>query len=262
MYSVRPIRTPLEPARRSPPRSRAPRRGPRPRTASPPRLRVASLPSRERIDSASLEATPRQEGQTAFPLARPPYGGIKYQPLLHSARVRRRQAAIPHSGCDRSPVRQLRSLLRHSGRCGDTVGTCDAVQDVLGTAPATVLPTSHTSFKLSPPWSPRTAWARPSEAAPALTSTRPWPAGPSERRHATPGGRYPLQQRPRRPLELQGRRRDLRKAKDDAQDDCHARRHTPQYTFHSARPLRSRDLGRRRRLPQSPVHVHRLSLCL
>ena len=176
---------------RSPPRSRAPRRDPRPRPASPPRSRVASLPSEERIISTSLEATPRQKGQPALPLTRPPNGGIKHQPLLHTARVRQRQAAIPHSGCDRSLVRQLWSLLRHSERCGDTVGTCDAVQDVLGTAPATVLPTPHTSFKLSPPRSPRTAWAQPSEAAPALTRTRPWPAGPSERRHVTLGGRYP-----------------------------------------------------------------------
>ena len=53
------------------------------------------------------------------------------------------------------------------------------------------------------------------------------------------------------PAELQGRRRDLRKAKDDAQDDCHARRHTPQYTFYSARPLHPRDSGKRRRLPRS-----------
>jgi len=196
------------------------------------------------------------------PLTRPPYGGIKCEPLLHSARVRRRQASIPHSGCNRSPVRQLQSLLHHSGRCGSTVGTCDAVQDVLGTAPATVLPTPHTSFKLSPPWSPRMAWAQPSEAALALTRTRPWPTGPSERRHATSGGRYHLQQLPRRPLELQGRRRDLRKAKDDAQDDCHARRHSPQCTFHSARLLHPRDSGRRRRLPRSPVHVHRPSLRL
>ena len=96
------------------------------------------------------KATPRQKGQTALPFTRPPYKGIKCQPLLHSARARRRQAAIPHSGCDQSPVRQLRSLLRHSGRCGDTVGTCDAVRDVLGTAPATVLPTPHTSFKNFP----------------------------------------------------------------------------------------------------------------
>ena len=49
------------------------------------------------------KATLRQKGQTALPLTRPPYEDIKGQPLLNSARVRRRQAAIPHSGCDRSP---------------------------------------------------------------------------------------------------------------------------------------------------------------
>ena len=57
------------------------------------------------------KATPRRKGQTVLLLTRPPYEGIKCQPLLHSARVRRRQAATPHSGSDRSPVRQLRSLL-------------------------------------------------------------------------------------------------------------------------------------------------------
>ena len=87
-----------------------------------PRSRVASLPLRKQNISASLEATPRRKGQTTLPLAHPPYGGIKCQPLLHSAWVRRRQAATPHSGYDRSPVRQLRSLLRHPGRCGSTVG--------------------------------------------------------------------------------------------------------------------------------------------
>ena len=81
-----------------------------------------------------------------------------------------------HSDCSLGLIRQLRSLLRHSGRCGDTVGTCDTVQDVLGTAPATVLPTPHTSFKLFPPRSPQMAWARPSEAAPTLTRKGPWPA--------------------------------------------------------------------------------------
>jgi len=116
------------------------------------------------------------------------------------------------------------------------------------TARATILPTLHTSFVLSLPRSPRTAWARPSEAAPALTGTRPWPVGPSERRHATLGGRYPPQRRPRRPLEPPGRRRDPRKTKDDAQDDCHAQRHTPQCTSHSARTLHPHDSARRRRL--------------
>ena len=53
---------------------------------------------------------------------------------------------------------------------------------------------------------------------------------------------------PCRLLEPPGRRRDLRKTKDDAQDDCHARRHTPQCTSHSARPLHPRDSGKRRRL--------------
>ena len=39
----------------------------------------------------------------------------------------RRQTTTPHNSCDRSPVRQLRSLLRHPRPCGDTVGTCDAL---------------------------------------------------------------------------------------------------------------------------------------
>ena len=177
-------------------------------------------------------------------------------------------AAAPESDGVRLPLRTVavtRVLSANSGhcsghprRCGDTVGTCDAVRDVLGTAPATMLPTPHTSFRLFPPWSPRTTWAQPSGAAPALTRMRPWPAGPSGRRHATPAGRYTLQRLPRRPQELQGRWRDLRKA----QNDCHARRHTPQCTFHSARPLHPRDSGRRQRLPRSPVHVHCPSLCL
>ena len=45
-----------------------------------------------------------------------------------------------------------------------------------------------------------------------------WPAGPTEHRHATSGRRYTLQRRPRRLLGLSGRRRDLCKAEDDAQD--------------------------------------------
>jgi len=97
-------------------------RDPRLCPTSPPRLRVVELPSSRQLISASLEATPRRKGQMALPLTRPSYGGIKCQPLLHSAQDRWRQAAIPHSGCDRSPVRQLRSLLRHPGRCGNTVG--------------------------------------------------------------------------------------------------------------------------------------------
>src|SRR6185295_16069189 len=67
-------------------------RDPRLRPASPPRSRVANLPSSGQIISASLEATPRRKGQTALPLTRLSYGGIKSQPLLHSAQDRRSQA--------------------------------------------------------------------------------------------------------------------------------------------------------------------------
>jgi len=62
-------------------------------------------------------------------------------------------------------------------------------------------------------------------------------------RNATLGGLNILQRRPRRLLGLAGRRRDLRKTTDDIQDDCHARRHAPQCTFYSVRPLHPRDSG-------------------
>ena len=74
-FTVWPIRDPLEPVEQSPPRSRPPRRGLQRCAASPPRSRVADLPSESRPtpprpsppqdlvsggNSASLEATPRQ----------------------------------------------------------------------------------------------------------------------------------------------------------------------------------------------------------
>ena len=139
-----------------PPRSRAPVETPRAGGTSPPRSRVANLPSSGRHISASLEATPRRKGQTALQLTRQSYEGIKCQPLLHSAQDRRRQAAIPHSGCDRSPIRQLRSLLRHPGRCDSTVGTRDAGRDVLGTAPDYYSANSGCPDSTSPHQRPRT----------------------------------------------------------------------------------------------------------
>ena len=42
---------------------------------------------------------------------------------------------------------------------------------------------------------------------------------------------------------LAGRRRDLRKTKDDIHDDCHVRRHAPQYISYSIRTLHPRDSG-------------------
>ena len=74
--SMRPIHIPLEPAERSPPRSRVP------------------LGPAGQI-SASLEATPRHKGQTAPPPNRSPYEGIKSQPLHHGSKCGRRQATTP-----------------------------------------------------------------------------------------------------------------------------------------------------------------------
>ena len=116
-------------------------RDPRLRPASPPRSRVANLPSSRQLISASLEATHRRKGQTALPLTCPSYGGIECQPLLRSAQDRRRQAAISHSGCDWSPIRQLQSLLRHPGRYGGTVEPETRDEMCSGTAPVTILPT-------------------------------------------------------------------------------------------------------------------------
>ena len=146
-------------------------RDPRLRPASPPRSRVANLPSSGQNISASLEgseptleqgesSSPRsrppldEEGQTALPLTRPSYGLIKCQPLHHSAQDRRRQAAIPHSGCDRSPVRQLRSLLHHPRRCGSTVEpatrdeTCSALLELLCSQLS--MPPSYFPFRGAP----------------------------------------------------------------------------------------------------------------
>ena len=135
--------SPLKPARQSPPRSRAPRRGPRQLPAPLLYSRVANLPSGKRADSTSLEGNeptpgkadqlrlarghPSTERTNVHPLNRPLYIGIKCRQLRCSTRVRRRQAATPHSNSTRSPVRQLRSLLHHPRHCSDTVGTCDAL---------------------------------------------------------------------------------------------------------------------------------------
>ena len=92
---MRPIRIPLEPAGRSPPRSRVPVETPRLRPTSPTRSRVAHLLSSGQNISASLEAISRHKGQTALPLTRLSYEGIKGQPLRHGTQDKRRQAAIP-----------------------------------------------------------------------------------------------------------------------------------------------------------------------
>jgi len=89
--------------------------------ASPPRPSIAHR------TSASLEATSRLTELVTHLLTYPSDKGIKCQPLHRRARVGRRQATMPHSGCDWGPVHQLRSLLRHPQHCSGTVGTCNAL---------------------------------------------------------------------------------------------------------------------------------------
>ena len=96
-------------------------------------------------------------------------------------------------------------------------------------------------------WNRRSAWARPSNAARALTRARHPPTGPSAPRHVEHGGRYPPQQSPRRPLEPQGRWRDFRKAKDDAQDNRRPSSmisSAPQCTFYNSCSLCAPDSRR------------------
>ena len=146
--------------------------------------------------------------------------------------------AAPGSDGVRPPLRTVtvtRVLFANSDHCTAIPGAVAPLWEpamhcanMRGAIPSTVLPTPCTSLVLSSPRNPRTAWPRPSGAARALTRSRPPPAGPSERRHIKRMGRYPLQEPPCRPLELPGRRRDLRKTKDDSQDNRHARRHALQ----------------------------------
>ena len=119
--------------------------------------------------------------------------------------------------------------------------------NVRGAVPSTVLPTPCTSLVLSSLQDPQTAWARPSKVAPTWTRTRPRHAGPSKLRHATPRGRDPPQQPPRRLQEPQWRRCDLRKAKDTVQDSRTPGAmisSTPQCTSYSRRPLCAPDSGK------------------
>ena len=154
------------------------------------------------------KATPWQKGQTTLPLTRPPYEGIKCQPLLHSARVRRHQATTPHSGSDRSPVRQLRSLLPGAvAALWEPATQCKMCSALLQLLFCQLL---HTFPSVEPPNGMGTTLGSDSGLDQDKTLAC--------RTLGTPA---------RRPLEPPGRRRDLRKTKDDAEDDSHARLHTP-----------------------------------
>src|SRR6185437_1189533 len=121
--SMWPIRTPLRPTERSPPRSR-----------------VADLPSSGWPISASLEAVSRHKGQTAPPPNRPPYEGIKGQPLHHGSKGGRRQTATPAVGVTGAPFTDP----GHRSATPVAVATLWGIQRgtrQVGTAPVTVLPT-------------------------------------------------------------------------------------------------------------------------
>ena len=75
--------------------ARGQRTCPRAGGQSPPRSRTADLPSSGWPISASLEAISRHKRQMAPPPNRPPYEGIKSQPLHHGSKGRRRQTATP-----------------------------------------------------------------------------------------------------------------------------------------------------------------------
>ena len=189
----------------------------------------------------------------------------------HSAQDRRHQIAIPHSGCDRSPVRQLRSLLRHPGRCDRTVEP--TTRDETGSA---LLPLLFCQLRLSglhlitrmvpdPPPDREGVRCRHEpleEGRPALVARVPdlpprgvrdlhvSPRPPSVHAStpsrgsgpaaypATAGARRTPTYRAHRTPHLEActpysddhaacgglaeRRRDLRRTKDDIQDDCHA----------------------------------------
>jgi len=134
---MRPIRIPLKPAGRSPPRSRVPLR---PAGQSPPRSRVADLPSSGWPISASLEAISRHKGQTAPPPNRPPYEGIKGQPLHHGPKDGRRQTATPAVDVTGAPFTDP----GHRSATPVAVATLWGIQRgtrQVGATPVTVLPT-------------------------------------------------------------------------------------------------------------------------
>ena len=100
------------------------------------------------------------------------------------------QSTMPHSGCDRSPIRQLRPLCRYSWHCSDPVRTC------LTQLP----PLCYQLLVLPLLQDPRQAWGQLSDAVQTLTRTRPPSAGPSALHRVKRGGQYDQQQPSHRPL--------------------------------------------------------------
>ena len=162
-------------------------------------------------------------------------------------------AAAPGLDGVRLPLRTVvatKVLSANSGHCTAIPGAVAPLWEpanVHGTAPATVLPTPRTFHVLSPPQEPSNGMGTTLGRGPDLDQIKT----PTCRtlgtlpRHAW--RTYPLQEPPCCPLELPGRRRDLRRTKDDTQDNC-----TPsaslssaaQCTFYSILPLHAPDSGK------------------
>ena len=142
----------------------------------------------------------------------------------------------------------------NSGHCSVIPGTVAPLWEpathcvnVASTAPATMLPTPRTTPCTFPASEPTIGMGATLERGPSLDQSKTPALGPSAPRHVEQGGQYPPQQSPQRPLEPQGRRRDLRKAKDDAQDNRRPGAmisSAPQCTFYNSCSLCAPDSGR------------------
>ena len=160
----------------------------------------------------------------------------------------RHQTTTPHSSCDRSPVRQLRSLLRHPGPCGDTVGTCDALCGCAWHCSRNCAAYSPYSLRTSSSAEPSIGIGATLGRGPGLdqSKTSAWRTLGALPR--MPRGRYPPQQSPRRPQELSGCRRDLRKARTSPRTTARPAPYSPvphsvpsTLDIHCAPPIRGED---------------------
>ena len=123
---------------------------PRGSTPTPPRSRVTSLPSRKRIDSISLEVTPRRKVQTAI------CSPTRRTEALNA----NNSAAAPGSDGVWPPLRATTAPgvpSANSGHCSTIPGAVATLWEhathcanVRGAAPSTVLPTLCTSSAAGP----------------------------------------------------------------------------------------------------------------
>ena len=176
----------------------------------------------------------------------------------------RRQTTTPHNSCDRSPVRQLRSLLRYPRPCGDTVGTCDALCGHAWHCFRSCVSYSPYSLRTFSTAEPSIGMGATLGHGPGIDQSKTSTWRTLDALPRMPGGRYPQQQPPRRPQELSGRQRDLRKARTSPRTTARPVPYSlvphsvpSTVDIHCAPLIRGEDDNFR-----PPVHVHRPSLCL